>query len=139
MERLRAYPWVIATLAVGAVGLALLAAGLDDASRWTVVAWVVLVAATQAWDMVRSLRAGDVGLDILAVLAISAAVAVGEHWAALVVVIMLTGGEALEDYAERRAKRELGDPRCAGRSGDLEVVQPERGVRPACRTHPRPR
>ncbi|WP_102509633.1 heavy metal translocating P-type ATPase [Sanguibacter massiliensis] len=107
MERLRAYPWVIATLAVGAVGLALLAAGLDDASRWTVVAWVVLVAAMQAWDMVRSLRAGDVGLDILAVLAISAAVAVGEHWAALVVVIMLTGGEALEDYAERRAKREL--------------------------------
>ena len=107
MERLRAYPWVLATLAVGAVGLALLAAGLDDASRWTVVAWVVLVAATQAWDMVRSLRAGDVGLDILAVLAISAAVTVGEHWAALVVVIMLTGGEALEDYAERRAKREL--------------------------------
>ena len=69
MERLRAYPWVIATLAVGAVGLALLAAGLDDASRWTVVAWVILVAATQAWDMVRSLRAGDVGLDILAVVA----------------------------------------------------------------------
>ncbi|QIK82311.1 HAD-IC family P-type ATPase [Sanguibacter sp. HDW7] len=107
MERLRAYPWVVATLVVGAVGLGLLAAGDDDASRWVVVAWVVLVAATQAWGMVRSLRAGDVGLDILAVLAISAAVAVGEHWAALVVVVMLTGGEALEDYAERRAQREL--------------------------------
>ncbi|MGP7959454.1 heavy metal translocating P-type ATPase [Sanguibacter sp. A247] len=107
MERLRAYPWVIATLVVGVLGLALLAADLQDASRWVITAWAMTVALTQAWDMVKSLRAGAVGLDILAVLAISAAVAVGEHWAALIVVVMLTGGEALEDYAERRAKREL--------------------------------
>ncbi|MGG7382293.1 hypothetical protein ACQ7B2_27245, partial [Escherichia coli] len=30
-----------------------------------------------------------------------------QQWAAIVIVLMLTGGEALEDFAERRAHREL--------------------------------
>lgn len=57
--------------------------------------------------MIRQLLRGHVGLDILAVTAITAAVLVGEPWAALVVVLMLTGGGALEDFAEARSKREL--------------------------------
>lgn len=57
--------------------------------------------------MIRQLLRGHAGLDILAVTAITAAVLVGEPWAALVVVLMLTGGAALEDYAEHRSKREL--------------------------------
>lgn len=47
------------------------------------------------------------GLDILAVTAIIATLIIGEYWASLVIVLMLTGGEALEDYAEGRAEREL--------------------------------
>ncbi|CAB4867594.1 unannotated protein [freshwater metagenome] len=39
--------------------------------------------------------------------AILATIIVGEFWASLVIVLMLTGGEALEDYAEGRAEREL--------------------------------
>jgi heavy metal translocating P-type ATPase len=50
---------------------------------------------------------GHVGLDILAVTAIIATIVVGEHWASLVIVIMLSGGEALEDFAAGRAEREL--------------------------------
>ncbi|MUH53459.1 MAG: cadmium-translocating P-type ATPase, partial [Actinobacteria bacterium] len=42
-----------------------------------------------------------------AVTAILATIIVGEFWASLVIVLMLTGGEALEDYAEGRAEREL--------------------------------
>jgi len=57
--------------------------------------------------MIDALRAGSFGIDILAVTAIVSAVAVGEHWAALVVCLMLTGGEALEDYASDRAGSEL--------------------------------
>jgi heavy metal translocating P-type ATPase len=57
--------------------------------------------------MIRDLLRGHAGIDILAVTAVTAAVVVGEHWAALVVVLMLTGGEALEDYAANRARRDL--------------------------------
>ncbi|MGH8800915.1 MAG: heavy metal translocating P-type ATPase, partial [Casimicrobiaceae bacterium] len=50
---------------------------------------------------------GQWGIDVLAIMAIIATVAVGEYWASLVIVLMLSGGEALEDYAARRARREL--------------------------------
>lgn len=59
------------------------------------------------WGMVRDLQSGTYGVDILAATAIITAVVMGEYWAAMVVVLMLTGGESLEDYAERRAEREL--------------------------------
>lgn len=57
--------------------------------------------------MVRGLFARQFGLDILAVTAIVATVVVGEYWASLVIVLMLTGGEALEVAAAGRAQREL--------------------------------
>src|SRR5690606_13639852 len=69
--------------------------------------YALAIAAWQAVGMVRQLLRREFGLDVLAVTAIIATVLVGEFIAALVVVLMLTGGEALEDYANRRAKREL--------------------------------
>jgi len=61
------------------------------------------------WNMWQDLRSGRYGIDILAATAIIASVALGQYWAAIVVVIMLTGGEALEDYAHHRAQAELHD------------------------------
>ena len=57
--------------------------------------------------MVRALLKKKWGIDVLAVTAIVATVVVGEYWAALIIVIMFTGGEALETFAAGRAKREL--------------------------------
>jgi heavy metal translocating P-type ATPase len=57
--------------------------------------------------MIQNIRSGSYGIDILAVTSIVTAVILGEYWAAIVVVLMLTGGEALEDHAEHRARREL--------------------------------
>ncbi|HET8991837.1 MAG TPA: heavy metal translocating P-type ATPase [Candidatus Saccharimonadales bacterium] len=59
------------------------------------------------WDMWQELRSGAYGIDILAATAIIASVILGQYWAALVVVLMLTGGQSLEDYAGRRAQSEL--------------------------------
>ncbi|MBI5028885.1 MAG: HAD-IC family P-type ATPase, partial [Actinobacteria bacterium] len=98
---------VAATLGVGVTGLLLLALGQPVASAWLVGGYALVVAAWQAWSMVRDLLAGNFGLDVLAVTAITATVLVGDHWAALIVVLMLTGGEALEDYANARAHREV--------------------------------
>ncbi|MGK0715828.1 heavy metal translocating P-type ATPase [Leucobacter sp. W1153] len=103
----RRYPLVAATLVVGVVGLIMLATPARDAAPWVVGTYALAIAAWEAVGMVRQLLRGHVGLDILAVTAITAAVLVGEPWAALIVVLMLTGGAALEDYAEGRSKREL--------------------------------
>jgi heavy metal translocating P-type ATPase len=59
------------------------------------------------WGMFEDIRSGKYGIDILAATAVIASVVLHEYWAAIVVVIMLTGGESLEDYAEHRAQREL--------------------------------
>lgn len=103
----RAYPFVAATLAVGAVGGALTAAGHGDLTRWVLSAYALIIAAVQTRGMVHDLRHGTWGVDILAVTAIVSTVVVAEPWAALVVVLMLTGGEALENFASGRARREL--------------------------------
>jgi heavy metal translocating P-type ATPase len=107
IELARRYPVVATTLGVGVVGLVLLVTGSGVASSWLVGGYALAVAAWQAWSMIRDLLHGIFGLDVLAVTAITATVLVGDHWAALIVVLMLTGGEALEDYANARAHREI--------------------------------
>jgi heavy metal translocating P-type ATPase len=54
-----------------------------------------------------SLRKGDVGLDIVAALSMSAALAFGEPLAANVVAMMYAGGQVLESFAQGQAKKEM--------------------------------
>jgi heavy metal translocating P-type ATPase len=109
---LRRYPVVAGTLAVAAVAGALTVGAfavdwLADIGRVVLAVWVIGVAVRQLWLMVRQFRQGHWGLDVLAVLAIGATVAVGELWAGLVVALMITGGGALEDFAESRARGQV--------------------------------
>jgi len=111
MSRLRrfaqSYPWVFVALLVGAMGLGFDWLGFEQYVAWGVSGFALIIAAKEGYGMVRSLLGGHVGLDLLAVTAIVATVVVGEYWASLIIVIMLTGGEALEDAAAGRAEREL--------------------------------
>lgn len=58
-------------------------------------------------EMIKTLRSGRYGVDVLAITAILATLAVKEYWASLMILIMLTGGDSLEDYANKRAGKEL--------------------------------
>lgn len=107
MRAVLSYPLFTASLLVLAVVLALLASGQSSPAQWIGSVWAGLVVLWVARGMVRDVMAGHWGVDILAVIAITATVAVGEYVAALVVGLMLSGGEALEDYAAGRARREL--------------------------------
>lgn len=69
-----------------------------------------IVALTMLVGMVKTLRSGKYGVDLLAILAVVATLAVGEYWAAMVILVMLTGGDALEDYAAKKANTELKAP-----------------------------
>ena len=101
------YPVITVTVVVLAAVLLLHVVGEDVLGRWIAT---VCVAAFVVWTlvgMVRDVMRGHVGLDILAVVAMVATLAVGEYLASLIIVLMLSGGEALEDFAARRAKRDL--------------------------------
>ena len=99
---------------------------------WAWAAFTVPVLLTLLYDIVSSLRRGEIGLDIVAALSMSAALAVGENLAAVVVALMYSGGQYLEAFADRRARREMTAilarvPRTAvrHRNGRLEEVSLE--------------
>ena len=78
----------------------------------TIAHWILAVVSIVEvlpllWGMFEDVRTGTYGIDILAITAIVASVLLKQYWAAIVVVIMLTGGETLEDYAEKSAQSEL--------------------------------
>ena len=90
-----------------AVALGLDLGGLHTAAHWLLIAICALELLPLVWGMLQDVRMGTYGVDILAAVAILASVLMKEYWAGTVIVLMLTGGEALEDYAEGRAKKEL--------------------------------
>lgn len=103
----RRNPLVLTTLAVAFVAGVLALTRAGGTVPWLVSGYVLVLSARWFVGIVRDLVRGHTGVDILALVAIVAAVSVGEYWAALVVVLMLTGGEAIEEYAATRAKQEL--------------------------------
>ena len=112
------------------VGLGLLVSGLPDLAKLVWTLGVVPVLAALLVEIVRSLARGEVGLDIVAALSMSAALLFGETLAAAVVALMYSGGTFLESFAEGRARREMSDllsrvPRTATRrrNGALQEVR----------------
>ncbi len=101
------YPLIPTTILVGAVVMVLDGSGAGPAGQVIATVYVALVIAWTLVGMVREVLRGHVGLDILAVVAMAATLAVSECIASLIIVLMLAGGEALEDFAGRRARREL--------------------------------
>ena len=94
-----------------AAGLALgVAAWLGGPTGWADAIWTAVtlpVLLVLVVEIVASLRRGDVGLDIVAALSMSAALLVGEALAAAIVALMYAGGQYLEAFAERRARRDM--------------------------------
>lgn len=66
-----------------------------------------MVIAALATQIVQGLRDGEFGLDIIALISMSAALVFGEYLAANVVALMYAGGQWLEDLARQRARREM--------------------------------
>ena len=98
-------------LLIAALGLVtgLVFAALGQSSiahaLWTAgalpVALALIVSITQA------LRRREAGADVLALLAIGFALALGESLTAAVIALMLASGRALERYAQERARRDM--------------------------------
>jgi heavy metal translocating P-type ATPase len=107
LRALRRYPEITFAIVILTTVLLLRASDEGSAARWVATAYVGAFIVWTLVGMVRDVLRGHVGLDILAVVAMVATLAVGEYVAALIIVLMLSGGRALEDFAGRRAKRDL--------------------------------
>ena len=76
-------------------------------TRLLVTVTGAILAISMFIEMIKTLRSGRFGVDLLAIIAIASTLIVGQYWASLIIVVMLVGGESLEDYAAHRASREL--------------------------------
>ncbi|MBS0569172.1 MAG: heavy metal translocating P-type ATPase [Proteobacteria bacterium] len=130
--------FALTILCLVAGGLAYLS-GAFAFARGVWVAGALPVLMALAVSIVRRLLRRDFGVDVIALLAIGGALLLGEYLAGMVICLMFATGQVLEDYAERRAQREMSAllgraPRSASRyEGDGLMQVPAEAVAPGDR------
>lgn len=92
---------------ISQVGVDGLSAFNPGVGQWIVIALVAYTIVVTVHGMIDDLRHGHVGVDLLAVVAIASTVAVQEYWAAWAVVLMISSGEAIEEFAQSKAESNL--------------------------------
>lgn len=98
--------------------------GQTEPANWLWFGTLVVAGAPLVWQTLRGMLRGQFASDVVAMLAIVTAVAMYEPFAGLLVTLMQSGGEALDDFGFRRASSSLQSliaraPRTARRkSGD---------------------
>ncbi|MBU6368003.1 MAG: heavy metal translocating P-type ATPase, partial [Gemmatimonadetes bacterium] len=123
---------VLAVLAAGGAAPWLLRAVAPsaDPDAWRQGTWMaglLLTGAPVAWRTLRGMLRGEFAADVVAMLAIVGAVLLQQPAAGLVVVLMQTGGEALDAYAVARASSavaalEADAPRTAHRMDGTRIA-----------------
>ena len=130
-----------AFLALAVVGLAvggvLWVAGEHDAANIAWAATTLVGILPSAYSVAIDLLHRETGVDVIALLAMAGALALGEYLAGAVIALMLSSGRSLEAFADARAHRELSSlleraPRTVHRyaGSELESI-PIDEVRPA--------
>jgi heavy metal translocating P-type ATPase len=97
----------LACLILIALGGALSLLGASVAADAVWAATVALMLVPLTWSILRTLAQGRIGVDAIALVAMAGALAIGQYLAGAVIALMLSGGNALEAMASRRARREL--------------------------------
>ncbi|HEX7361109.1 MAG TPA: heavy metal translocating P-type ATPase [Bryobacteraceae bacterium] len=82
--------------------------GAAEHSHWILIAVLLGAGGPLVADLAQKALRNEFGSDLLAGLSIITSIVVGEYLAGSIVVLMLSGGTALEQYAMRRASTALG-------------------------------
>ncbi len=99
--------FVCSSVVLVAGGVAWLVDAIATARGFWVAGTVLGLVASLAWTAA-AVRRRQPSVDIIAVLALAGALAVGEHFAGATITVMLASGQLLEARAAARARRELG-------------------------------
>jgi heavy metal translocating P-type ATPase len=101
------YPLPLGALALLLGSLVLWLIGRADQALWVLLGIVLLGGLPLLWETLQHFRRRELSVDFIAILAISGSLLLREYLAGAVIVLMLSGGEALEAYALRRARHSL--------------------------------
>ena len=82
-------------------------AGRGDLADWTLLVVALLGGLPLLWETLRQVFHREFGVDLIAILAIGGSIFLHQYLAGALVVLMMSGGEALEAYALRRARSSL--------------------------------
>ena len=75
--------------------------------EWIIILFVAWTIYTSIREMIDSIRHGHIGVDLLAIVALVSTVCVQQYWASWAVVLMVASGEAIESYAQNKARSNL--------------------------------
>src|SRR5260370_10703808 len=104
---LKRYPIPLGAFALLVVSLVLWLAGRGDIANWTLLAVVLLGGIPLLWETVQQFLRKEFSVDVIAIIAITGSILLRQYLAGAFIVLMLSGGEALEAYALRRARSSL--------------------------------
>lgn len=120
------------TRAIALFAVACIAAWLATRNPWILIAALAVGGAPLVLDLAKKAAAGQFGADLLAGISIVTSALLGEYLAGTIVVLMLSGGAALEEYATRRASSVLSalaqrTPRTAHRKRKGQIADVDAG------------
>lgn len=101
------YPIPCGSLVLMTASLVLWLAGRGDLANWVLLAVVLLGGLPLLWETIWQFFHKEFSIDVIAILAISGSFLLRQYLAGALIVLMLSGGEALEAYALRRARSSL--------------------------------
>jgi heavy metal translocating P-type ATPase len=106
-QALRNYPIPFGSLALLLVSLVLWLVGRAEFANWTLMVIVLMGGIPLLWDTFKHIIHREFSVDFIAILAITGSLLLKEYLAGAFIVLMLSGGEALEAFALRRARTSL--------------------------------
>ena len=106
-QALRNYPIPISALTLLLVSLVLWLVGRTEFANWTLMVIVLMGGIPLLWDTLKHIIHKEFSVDFIAILAITGSLLLHEYLAGAFIVLMLSGGEALEAFALRRARTSL--------------------------------
>lgn len=80
---------------------------LPTAANLLIIIAGTIIAFSMLIEMIKVLKSGNFGVDLLAIISVTATIIAQDYWAALIILIMLTGGDSLEDFASKKASADL--------------------------------
>ncbi len=107
MKKISAYIIPLFTLLGLAIGAVFYFAGNYTLDHIVWMVTMILGTIPILWRIVSDIIRGHFGIDLIAIAAIATSFFLGQYLAGTIILLMLSGGEALETYALKRARKEL--------------------------------
>jgi heavy metal translocating P-type ATPase len=103
----KSYPIPASALLLLLLSLILWAARHPALAQWPLILIIIGGGLPVIWELIQQLIHREFGVDLIAALAIVGSLILHEYLAGAIIVVMLSGGEALEAFALRRARSSL--------------------------------